>query len=87
MDGRRGGKLMQRAAGQPAAEGPVDRIGQPNEPLLAGEAGGIARINFRQGLAETVQRGLWRSRAHGNLSGLFTICSKDSGALLRSQAP
>jgi hypothetical protein len=55
---------MQRAAGQPAAEGSIDRIGKSNEALLAGEAGGIARINFRQGLAETVQRGLWRGRAH-----------------------
>jgi hypothetical protein len=49
---------MQRAAGKPAAEGSVDRTSKPNEPLLAGEAGGIARIDFRQGLAKTVQRGL-----------------------------
>ena len=69
INGRRGGKLMQRAAGQPAAEGSVDRIGKPNEPLLAGKAGGMARIDFCQGLAETGQGGLWRGRAHRNLSG------------------
>jgi hypothetical protein len=81
IDGRRGGKLMQRAAGKPAAEGSIDRIGKPNEPLLAGKAGGIAWIDVRQGLAETVQRGPWRGRAHGNLSGLFTICSNIPQAL------
>jgi hypothetical protein len=47
----------------------------------------MARIDFRQGLAETVQRGLWRGRAHRNLSGLFAICSIDSQPLARSQAP
>ena len=64
MDRRRGRKLMQRAAGKAAAEGSIDRTGKPNEPLRASEAGGIAWINLRQGLAETAQRGLWRGRAH-----------------------
>ena len=56
---------MQRAAGKPAAEHPVDRRGKPDETLLAEQAKRVARVDFRQGLAEMAQRGLWRGRAHG----------------------
>ena len=39
MERRRGGKFMQRAAGEPAAEHGVDRGGNPHHTLLANEAG------------------------------------------------
>ena len=88
IDRRRRREFMQRAAGKSAAEGAVDRIGKPNQLLLAGEAGGIARVDLCQGLAETVQRGLWRGRAHGNL---FDFCSlfvlTSSTPALESSAP
>ena len=38
MQGRRRRKLMQRAAGQPAAENSVDRSSDRDDPHLAGEA-------------------------------------------------
>ena len=66
MHGCRGSKLVQRAAGEPAAEDGVDRRTKPDEALLPGEAGGAARVDPRQDLAKMVQRRLWRGRAHGN---------------------
>ena len=65
MDRRRGGEFMQRAAGKPAAEGGVDRGAEPDQTLLAGKPRRMARVDARQCLAEMVQRGLWRGRAHG----------------------
>ena len=64
MQGRRGCQLMQRAASEPAAKRGVDRGRDPDETLLAGKAGGVARIDTGQGLAEAVQRVLWRSGIH-----------------------
>ena len=54
MERRRGGKLMQRAAGQPAAERGIDRGGKPNQPLLARQA--------RAQLLGSIPASVWRRR-------------------------
>jgi len=64
---------MQCTAGEPTAEHPVDRRGNLDEPLLAEQTKRVTRIDFRQGLAEMAQRGLWRGLAHGIL--MFMFCS------------
>jgi len=56
---------MQGPAGEPTAKGCVDRAGQPDQTLFPGQPGGIAGIDAGKCLAKTVQRGLWRGRAHG----------------------
>src|SRR4051812_28342666 len=66
MDRRGGSELMQRSAGEPAAENCIDGRGEADQTFLAGKLRRVARVNSGQGLAETVQRGLGRSRAHGN---------------------
>jgi hypothetical protein len=67
MHGRGRSKLMQHAAGEPAAERGIDGRAEADLPLPIGQPGAHARIDPRQRLTEMAERGRRRSRAHGNL--------------------
>jgi hypothetical protein len=65
MERRRGGKLMQRATGQPAAEHGIDWSRQLQLPVFAGQRRPEMGVDTRKRFAETLKRGLGCGLAHG----------------------
>ena len=67
MDGGRGRQFVQRPAGKTAGErGVGSRNTQRQKACILMQPGCVARVDSGKSLPETVQRGLWRDRAHGS---------------------